>query len=126
MAMDPKNPYNKKKLESKAPMILRVPMHDFDSPEQVDTELLPEELCIARMPNSKPLGYVDHVALVYKSLEGEVFSLTMAQHHGELKPGTAEHFKKLDEEELSKDALPPIHGSSNGSSKIRNFFRKKN
>jgi hypothetical protein len=102
------NPYLNKKRPSEAPPILRVPMHDFESGEAVETDLLPEELCICRIPNiTSDLGYTHHVALTYKSKEGEVMSLTMAQHHGETKPGTLEELQKKSGEE-PKDPLPKV------------------
>lgn len=102
------NPYlNKSKGASSAPFILRVSMHDFKSAEDMEAELELEELCIGRIPNvSQPFGYTHHTALVYKSVEGEVFSLTLAQHSGEMKPGTLESYKKVEAQETKKDSFP--------------------
>lgn len=65
-------------------------MYDFKDPQSVENDLMPEELCIAKIPNTDPTGYTHHVALTYKSIDGDVMSLTMAQHHGEVKEGTLE------------------------------------
>lgn len=108
--MNTENPYLKKKSQSLAPLIFRVPMHDFESGEQVDADLLPEEMCVARIPNSQDLGYTHHVALVYKSLDGEVFSMTLAQHDGDVKPGTIENIKKKDVVANKKKPLGKING----------------
>lgn len=96
------NPYKQIKQGVNAPLILSVAMHDFLDAAAVESELVPEELCIARIPNTQPIGYIHHVALVYKNLEGEVFSLTMAQHHATLKDGTVEKINNLDKEEKTK------------------------
>ena len=82
-------------------------MHDFESAEQMDADLVTEELCIGRIPNvTQKFGYTHHIALVYKSTEGEVMSLTMAQHSGELKPGTLESMKEDKKEAQRKEPLP--------------------
>lgn len=89
--MNPNNPYLKKKPQIETPLMLKVPMYEFDNPKHVEAEMLEEELCIARIPNTtSPTGYTHHVALVYKDKQGDVYSMAMVQHHGELKDGTEE------------------------------------
>ena len=85
------NPYLAKKPQIEAPLVLKVPMYDFKNAVQVETDLMEEELCIARIPNTtSETGYINHTALVYKDKNGDVYSVVMVQHHGELKEGTEE------------------------------------
>jgi len=104
------NPFlNKPKL---GPLVLKAPMYDFKDGAEMEAELLSEELCVARIPNTTAeIGYTHHVALVYKNEVGDVFSTTMAQHNGVLKEGTAEHFAAEDKKEQEKE---PIPGVTNG------------
>lgn len=90
--MQPNNPYfNKKKGGVETPLMLKVPLYDFNNNVQVETDLLPEELCIARIPNTtSKTGYTHHVAIVYKDSIGDIYSIPMVQHHGELKEGSDE------------------------------------
>ena len=110
--MNTKNPYMGKQSSKLAPFLLKVPLYNFKNPRDVEQSLETEELCIAKIPNSKDLGYTHIVAIVYKDNEGDVFSLPLVQHHGELKEGTDEamriHSAMEVKEDLSKDPLPEI------------------
>lgn len=121
------NPYlTKSEGKSQAPLILRVPMHDFESGEHMEAELLPEEMCFARIENkSQPTGYTHHVALVYKNSKEEVFSLTMAQHHGEMKPGTLEELHKKGQEIEEKDNMPEFRKQRKKKKKNRRKHREQ-
>lgn len=133
--MNAGNPYlrDRNRLNTGSPLLLKAPLYDFDSAEKAESELLPEELCIARIPNTKPHGFTHHVALLYKDEYGDVYSVGMAQHNGEIKDGTLEVIKKQEEEEETKDPLPDLKGDQNGSnqqevhsvwSKIKIFSKK--
>ena len=79
------NPYIKNPKSSKEPLILRVPIHDFDSGSHMEQELIPYEQCYARIPNLTQEGFTHHVALVYKDGNGNIFSIAAMQHQGTLK-----------------------------------------
>ena len=87
-------------------------MYTFKDAQDLEHGLEPEELCVASIPNTKAHGYKNHVGLVYKSQEGDVFSLVAIQHHGELKEGTdvamGVSSQMMQTEDLEKDPLPKI------------------
>lgn len=99
--MNSENPYMNqgyhKKNQSKAPLIFRLPIHDFEDARDLENSLLPFECCVARIRNPRPTGFTHDVAIVYKDDLDRVYSLQMYQHHGELKD-TLENRKLLDGE----------------------------
>jgi len=60
-------------------------MFDFSNGKAMERDMQKGEICVARIPNTEPLGFTHHVAIVYKDDLGYVYSVGMNQHHGELK-----------------------------------------
>jgi len=90
-----KNPYlTTKRGGPNAPLLLRVPVHDFESNHEMEEQLLPYELLVARIRNPNPTGFTHNVGLVYKDDLNRVHSIMFMQHHGELKD-TPENKKLL-------------------------------
>jgi len=86
------NPYLKKPEDKpKVPLVMRLPMYDFEDGHTMEAQLLLGECCFARMKNTKPTGFSHHVALVYKDEEGKVYSIGAVQHNGELKDTLENH-----------------------------------
>lgn len=99
------NPYLKK---PKTPDIVHYcELHDFTTNASIEKELLPGEMCFARIPNTSPLGMTHHVAMVFKDrASGDIFSIPAIQHHGVLKD-TKENRDALDEQEPTKEQVVP-------------------
>lgn len=80
------NPYEKEpKKGGQMPILSRLPVYEFSSAKAMEEELQPFETCIAKIPNHESTGYIEHVALVYKDGEDNVYSSVMMQHNGQLK-----------------------------------------
>lgn len=88
------NPYIKSPKSKKEPLIIRFPIHDFESGAHMEQELIPYEACMARIPNLTQEGFTHHVALVYKDGNGNVYSTAMMQHNGMLKE-TQENYNAI-------------------------------
>jgi hypothetical protein len=97
------NPYKQKKEELQIPLASVMNMHDFSSAGAMEEELMNHEICVARIPNLLERGFTHNVALVFKDGEGDVYSLGLIQHHGQLK-NTQENMDALQEQ--STDVVP--------------------
>lgn len=93
-------PINGKRVGFTPPLL--IPTHTFDSPEQMEKELLPGELLCALLKNTSNTGYEFHAALVHKDKDGRVYSVPMQQHHGDLKD-TPENYAILHPQEKKSD-----------------------
>jgi hypothetical protein len=89
------NPYTKRIVKGdNGPVLARLPQHYFEDGAAMERELIKYELTMAMMPNTQPLGFPFHAALVYKDGEGKVYSCGFSQHHAILKD-TPENQKAL-------------------------------
>ena len=125
--MDPKNPYLKKPVTTSQPILSRVPIHDFPDPYTMERDMLPFELVVARIPNTKPTGFTHHVALVYKDDMDRVYSLQLLQHHGELKetPENKEFLQKIEGEKQHDTPKKPGNKGKKSSPRQRTHKSKK-
>lgn len=82
-----KNPYQSEpaKIKGAGPILAKLPMFEFKDIHELEQQLLRGEVCIAKIENPRPAGFLYDVALVYKDEEDRVYSLQLMQHHGELK-----------------------------------------
>lgn len=79
------NPYKSTPKGLTKPLVSTMAMHDFSSGGAMEEELMPNEICVARIPNLLPTGFTHNVALVYKDDDSNVYSAAMLPHHGVLK-----------------------------------------
>jgi hypothetical protein len=95
--VDEQNPYKKRRKSQgdTGPILARLPTHYFQSAGDMERELYKYEACVALMPNSQPLGFEFHAAIVYKDGDNKVYSVGLTQHHGLLKD-TKENKEALD------------------------------
>lgn len=123
--MNGKNPYLvKNEGGARPPLPTRVPIHDFEDAHQMELELMPYELCVARIRNDKPTGFTHNVGLVYKDDMNRVYSLQFMQHHGELKD-TPENRKVLEEQENGQTSKAKRTGKKNPARKPNKKSKKK-
>ena len=117
------NPYLKQKnkpVDSKGPLIMRVPTYEFKDSVDMETSLLPNEFCMALIPNTSPTGFEKHAALVLKDAEGRVYSTGLMQHNGILQD-TKENQEALHALQEQKTSDEPKEQETNPNEEARGY-----
>lgn len=127
------NPYKKDSEETKMPLMSTMTMFDFSSGGAMEDELQYGEMCVARIPNLSPTGFTHNVALVYKDIKGDVYSMGMMAHHGILK-NTKENNDALQEQSTGgvsggerTESVPEVQSGeqSGGSEHVESTVQKE-